>query len=147
MHKVILVPIDLNHNYLTDKVISEINEFSVNKNTHFYFWTLIPPAEKYNEYGVGYPMITEDTKFEDETSKTIEKELKEVVSKFSIPDNQVSLLVKIGSAADIIIDVSQQIKADLIIIGSRNPSFKTHILGSTASSLAHYAKTSVFIVR
>ena len=31
MHKVILVPIDLNHNYLTDKVISEINEFSVNK--------------------------------------------------------------------------------------------------------------------
>ena len=45
MHKVILVPIDLNHNYLTDKVISEINEFSVNKNTHFYFLTVISPPK------------------------------------------------------------------------------------------------------
>ena len=147
MHKIILVPIDLNQSSLTDKVISEVNGYSINKSAHFYFLTVISPIEKYNEYGVGYPVITENTKSEDELTESIKVELKAVISKFEIPENQITLLVKIGSIADTIIDVSQQIKADLIIIGSRNPSFKTHILGSTASSLVHYAKTSVFIVR
>lgn len=42
---------------------------------------------------------------------------------------------------------AESINADLIVIGSRNPSISTHLLGSNASGIVSYAKISVLVVR
>ncbi|EKM7959080.1 universal stress protein, partial [Salmonella enterica] len=37
--------------------------------------------------------------------------------------------------------------ADVVVIGSRNPSIATHLLGSNASSVVRHASLPVLVVR
>ncbi len=37
--------------------------------------------------------------------------------------------------------------ADVVVIGSRNPSISTHLLGSNASSVIRHANLPVLVVR
>ena len=43
--------------------------------------------------------------------------------------------------------VAEEIGADLIVMGARNPRLKEHLMGSTASQVTLYAKCSVYVVR
>ena len=46
MHKIILVPIDLNAGALSQNVITEINDYAKDKNVKFHFVTVILPSEQ-----------------------------------------------------------------------------------------------------
>lgn len=43
--------------------------------------------------------------------------------------------------------VADEVGADLIVMGARNPRLKEHLMGSTASQVTLYAKCSVYVVR
>lgn len=53
-----------------------------------------------------------------------------------------------GDAAQVILDVAQEQKADLIVVGARGlTGFERFLLGSVSSKLSHHAPCSVMIVR
>ena len=53
-----------------------------------------------------------------------------------------------GDAAEVIIEVAQEQKANLIVVGARGVTgLQRFLLGSVSSKLSHYAHTSVLVVR
>lgn len=53
-----------------------------------------------------------------------------------------------GDPADVIIDVAQEVGADLIIVGARGLSgLQRFLLGSVSSKLSHHSPISVMVVR
>ncbi|EPG9558550.1 universal stress protein, partial [Morganella morganii] len=62
MHKIILVPIDLNAGALSQNVITEINDYAKDKNVKFHFVTVILPSEQLFDYGLTFPVMTENAK-------------------------------------------------------------------------------------
>lgn len=147
MHSTILVPVDPGQMMLAEAIISELRNYSDKPDIHFYFLTVIPSIDEYYDDGDIYPKSAEKLESDAERADTTQKKLMDIVKNIQIPDERKHLIIKIGNTDDEIIRASKEIKADLIIIGARHPSFKTHILGSTASFLAKYAELSVFIVR
>ena len=66
-------------------------------------------------------------------------------------DNQglpVEKVVREGDPANTLLDVAEEVKADLIVIGAGGtPGHNRAMAGSVASKLAHHAQTSLLIVR
>lgn len=53
-----------------------------------------------------------------------------------------------GDPADAIIDVAEQIKADLIVVGNKGMTgARRFLLGSVPNKVSHHAPCSVFIIR
>ncbi len=48
---------------------------------------------------------------------------------------------------DQVIALTDELKADVVIVGSRNPGIQTHLLGSEAANIVRYAHVPVFVVR
>ncbi|MNH37910.1 Universal stress protein G [compost metagenome] len=48
---------------------------------------------------------------------------------------------------DVVNEVATEMHADIVVIGSRNPSISTHLLGSNASSVVRHANIPVLVVR
>jgi universal stress protein A len=55
--------------------------------------------------------------------------------------------VRIGQAADVIVDIATELSAQLIIIGAHGYGPIERLLGTTASKIVHRAKCSVLVVR
>ena len=126
MHKIILVPIDLNAGALSQNVITEINDYAKDKNVKFHFVTVILPSEQLFDYGLTFPVMTENAKSEDQRIKALLEKLDAATEKFAVQKEQISTGVLIGSAAEAILDNAERIKADLIVIGSKTVSY-THL--------------------
>jgi universal stress protein G len=56
-------------------------------------------------------------------------------------------MVRFGNVRDEIIRLSKEGEYDAIVIGSKNPSITTHLLGSNAESILRYATIPVLVVR
>lgn len=53
-----------------------------------------------------------------------------------------------GDAAEVLIDVARELRADLIVVGSRGMSgIERFLLGSVANKVSHHAPCNVLIVR
>jgi nucleotide-binding universal stress UspA family protein len=53
-----------------------------------------------------------------------------------------------GEPADVVVDIAEEEKAELIILGTRGLSLaKRIVMGSVSSSVLHHAPCSVFVVR
>lgn len=64
-----------------------------------------------------------------------------------LPPEQISLHLRQGSITQQILELSEELDADLIIIGSHMPSIGSRILGSNASATVRDAQMSVLVVR
>jgi nucleotide-binding universal stress UspA family protein len=61
---------------------------------------------------------------------------------------QVDLYARQGDPADAILDVAEEIKADLIIVGNKGMTgAKRFLLGSVPNKVSHHAPCSVLIIR
>ena len=66
----------------------------------------------------------------------------------SVGVNQVETFARQGEAADAIIDVAEEQRADLIVVGNRGMTgAKRFLLGSVPKRVSHHAPCSVLIVR
>jgi nucleotide-binding universal stress UspA family protein len=56
-------------------------------------------------------------------------------------------VVGLGSVYNEVLNQADRIGADLIVVGSHQPSMATYLLGSNAATIVRHAKCSVLVVR
>ncbi|EFH5321039.1 universal stress protein UspG [Escherichia coli] len=64
-----------------------------------------------------------------------------------LPGSASLSLHRFGSVRDEVNELAEELGADVVVIGSRNPSISTHLLGSNASSVIRHANLPVLVVR
>ena len=57
------------------------------------------------------------------------------------------IIVRTGYSYSTILEVAEEAKAQLIIIGSHRPGYGDYFLGSTAAKVVRHAKCSVYVIR
>lgn len=67
--------------------------------------------------------------------------------KINFPEDRIHFHVRGGNVRDEVTQLADDLAADVIIIGSRNPNIQTHLLGSDAANIVRYAHVPVFVVR
>ena len=86
-------------------------------------------------------------RFEEHLQHEAEERLQTMVSHFTIDPSRIKQHVRFGSVRDEVNELAEELGADVVVIGSRNPSISTHLLGSNASSVIRHANLPVLVVR
>jgi nucleotide-binding universal stress UspA family protein len=73
--------------------------------------------------------------------------LLEMAKAANIPTGYFSHTLRTGAASDEVLAEAEFWGADLIVIGSHNPSTRTFLLGSNAEKIVRHANCSVMVVR
>lgn len=114
--------------------------------------TLAPEAKNIHLLYVAYPqtnvepygLFLERDYSEDVKAQALKK-LNDIAAKNDIPTDNIN--VKIGSPADEIHHVAEELNADLIVIGTHGQSGLRLLLGSTANAVLHGVKRDVLAVK
>lgn len=133
----ILVPLDIFSDY--KKVFERALSIAQNPSEISLVYVTFPHVyfESYG-FGVGADYIDDNQKSSKETLLKLAKE-------HNIPDKQI--YAPIGSPIDEIHQLSERIKADLIVMGTHGQSGLKLLLGSTANGVLHGVKCDVLAVR
>lgn len=139
----ILVPIDLTEDALTQKALAHV-EFLANASTATITFLHVLPIflPILSAYSIEY-----STKELDDAKAKARKAINKLIQHLDLPKERVNIFTSFGSARTETLKAAEIAKADLIIVGSRNPSLSTHLLGSTAAGIVANAKISVLVVR
>jgi universal stress protein A len=106
--------------------------------------TVVHAVEHINAYGMAqaYPTVID---LEEQMVTEAQAALAEFAKKFAIPaDRQ---FVEVGSPKSVILHKADEIKADLIIVGSHGRHGLGLLFGSTANAVLHNARSDVLAVR
>ncbi|MFZ3391074.1 MULTISPECIES: universal stress protein UspF [Buttiauxella] len=144
MSKKILVPIDISETELTQQVIPHVEGYAKQDDATIHFLAVIPDYTYFAAYGLGYASIAPDAK---EREAAAMESLSEIVAKFNLPEDRIEKHVLSGSPKDHILQLADDIDADVIILASHRPSMSTYLLGSNAAAVVRHAKCSVLVVR
>ncbi|HGN1704913.1 TPA: universal stress protein [Providencia rettgeri] len=145
MYKTILVPVDISEDVLTDNALKHAVYLAKISDAKIHLYHSVPDVSRFSmSYSYHYDLLSSFAKKAVERS---EEQLKEIIEKIDYPSDKISYKVDFGSPRDKVLAEAENIDADLIVIGSRNPSISTHLLGSNASGIVSYAKISVLVVR
>lgn len=85
--------------------------------------------------------------FDEEQQADADTRLAELAGGVDLPADRVSSVVGLGSVYNEVLNQADRIGADLIVVGSHQPSMATYLLGSNASAIVRHAKCSVLVVR
>jgi universal stress protein F len=144
MSKKILVPIDISEMELTKQVIPHVEGYAKQTDAIIHFLAVIPDYTYFASYGLGYASVVPDAR---EREAAAMETLSEIVAKFSLPGDRVEKHVLSGNPKDHILQLAEDIDADVIILASHRPSMSTYLLGSNAAAVVRHAKCSVLVVR
>lgn len=145
MYKTILVPVDISEDVLTDNALKHAVYLAKISNATIHLFHSVPDVSRFSmSYSYHYDLLSSFAKKAVERS---EEQLKDIIEKIDYPSDKITYKVEFGSPRDKVLAEAETINADLIVIGSRNPSISTHLLGSNASGIVSYAKISVLVVR
>ena len=143
MYKNILVPVDVFEIGLADKEISHAQFLAQSASGQIHLVHVNPRFSPQLTRG----FISDARKMEDYLVKNSEEKLAELAKKSSLPESDIHIHVRSGNIRDEVIKLADELQADVVIIGSRNPNIQTHLLGSEAASIVRYAHVPVFVVR
>lgn len=106
--------------------------------------SLVHAIEHINAYGVAeaYSAVLD---VEEEMVNDAKKEMARLGDKFGIA--AANQFVEVGSPKAVVLDKVEELKADLIIVGSHGRHGLQLLLGSTANAVLHNAKCDVLAVR
>ncbi|UNK61598.1 universal stress protein UspF [Buttiauxella ferragutiae] len=144
MSKKILVPIDISEMELTRQVIPHVEAYARQDDATIHFLAVIPDYTYFASYGLGYTSIAPDAR---EREVAAMKTLSEIVAQFSLPGDRVKKHVLSGTPKDHILQLAEDIDADVIILASHRPSMSTYLLGSNSAAVVRHAECSVLVVR
>ena len=86
--------------------------------------------------------------FDEEQEADCEKRMKELLDKLPLTDkSKVTTAVRMGSVYNEVLAEAENVKADLIVVGSHRPAMSTYLLGSNATTIVRHAPCSVMVVR
>ena len=142
MYNKILVPIDVLEDELTQKVIPHVECLAKLSNAEVIFFHTLPVASAIvNAYSFGFD------EFKDKATVQTEQWLYKLMASINLPQEKLSFSIAFGNPRDEILHIAEELKPDLIILGSRRPNITTHLLGSNAAGVVRSAQTSVLVVR
>ncbi|MBI0094159.1 MULTISPECIES: universal stress protein [Gilliamella] len=142
MYNKILVPIDVLEDELTQKVIPHVECLAKLSNAEVIFFHTLPVASAIvNAYSFGFD------EFKDKATVQTEQWLHKLMASINLPQEKLSFSIAFGNPRDEILHIAEELKPDLIILGSRRPNITTHLLGSNAAGVVRSAQTSVLVVR
>ncbi|GAA3902088.1 MULTISPECIES: universal stress protein [Gibbsiella] len=142
MYKTILVPVDIEEDFLTEHALKHVEYLAKLSNAKVHFCHVLPDASAFvTAYSFGIK------EFENQAEVKAADKLKKIISEIDLPLDRLSYTISFGSPRDEVIELAEEIEADLIVIGSRRPNVKTYLLGSNAAAIVRHAKTSVMVIR
>ncbi|CAI1683293.1 universal stress protein [Serratia fonticola] len=142
MYKTILVPVDLAEDILTEHALEHVEYLAKMSGAKVHFFHALPDASAFvTAYSFGIK------EFENQAEVKAVEGLKKLMAGIDLPLERLSYTISFGSPRDEVLQLAEEISADLIVIGSRRPSVKTYLLGSNAAAIVRHAKISVMVVR
>lgn len=140
VYKNILVAIDL-HPACDEQTTKKAALIAKESNAKL---SIIHAVEHINAYGMAqaYPTVID---LEEQMAKEAKDALTKFAEKFAIPASH--QFVEVGSPKIVIMNKAEELKADLIIVGSHGRHGIALLLGSTANAVLHNAKCDVLAVR
>jgi nucleotide-binding universal stress UspA family protein len=96
------------------------------------------------------PLMMLDTvpvSFEGEVAEKAKITLADLARTIDLPGGHVLTVVRIGGVYHEVLAIAREQQADLIVVGSHQPSVATYLLGSNASAIVRHAPCSVMVVR
>ncbi|MGL5968298.1 MAG: universal stress protein UspG [Kluyvera sp.] len=142
MYKTIIMPVDVFEMELSDKAIRHA-EFMAQQEGIIHLLHVLPASASYTMSRFAGDL----RRFEEHLQHEAETRLQTMVSHFSIDPSRIKMHVRLGSVRDAVNELVEELSADMVVIGSRNPSITTHLLGSNASSVIRHAHIPVLVVR
>jgi nucleotide-binding universal stress UspA family protein len=110
--------------------------------------------EEYGELFLLAVIPSKDTHvfLDDHTHRSLEEKagqlLEQIISDIGEQDFSLVPVIRAGNAAEVIIDVANEVNADLIVLGSKGTSSVVgHDLGSVSNRVVQYAHKPVMVVR
>ncbi|WP_308560923.1 universal stress protein UspG [uncultured Klebsiella sp.] len=142
MYKTIIMPVDVFEMELSDKAVRHA-EFLAQQDGVIHLLHVLPGSSSFT-----MSRFTADLRrFEEHLQHEAESRLQTMVGHFSIDPSRIKIHVRFGNVRDMVNELANEIEADVVVIGSRNPSISTHLLGSNASSVIRHAHIPVMVVR
>ncbi|WON78288.1 universal stress protein [Serratia sp. UGAL515B_01] len=142
MYKTILVPVDIAEDVLTEHALKHVEYLAKMSGAKVHFFHALPDASAFvTAYSFGIK------EFENQAEVKAIDGLKRIMAEIDLPLERLSYTISFGSPRDEVLQLAEEIEADLIVIGSRRPSVKTYLLGSNAAAIVRHAKTSVLVIR
>ena len=142
MYKTIIMPVDVFEMELSDKAVRHA-EFLAQQDGIIHLLHVLPASASYTMSRFAADL----RRFEEHLQQEAESRLTTMVSHFTLDPSRIKLHVRLGSVRDAVNELAEELGADMVVIGSRNPSISTHLLGSNASSVIRHAHIPVLVVR
>ncbi|MRS92272.1 universal stress protein UspG [Enterobacteriaceae bacterium RIT714] len=143
MYRNILVPVDVYEIGLADKALAHARFLAQSASADIHLLHVIPKFSP--ELTRGF--ISDARKMDDYMINNSKEKLGALAQKVSFPQDRIHLHVRSGNVRDEVTLLADELAAEVIIIGSRNPNIQTHLLGSDAANIVRYAHVPVFVVR
>ena len=140
MYKTIIMPVDVFEMELSDKAVRHA-EFLAQDDGVIHLLHVLPGSASLHRFAADV------RRFEEHLQHEAQERLQTMVSHFTIDPSRIKQHVRFGSVRDEVNELAEELGADVVVIGSRNPSISTHLLGSNASSVIRHANLPVLVVR
>ncbi|MGK9172236.1 universal stress protein UspG [Yokenella regensburgei] len=142
MYQTIIMPVDVFEMELSDKAIRHA-EFLAQETGVIHLLHVLPSSASLSLHR----FAADIRRFEEHLEVEARSRLKTMISHFTLSPERIHIHVRLGSVRDVVNEMAGELKADMVVIGSHNPSITTHLLGSNASSVVRYARVPVLVVR
>ena len=142
MYKTIIMPVDVFEMVLSDKAVRHA-EFLAQDDGVIHLLHVLPGSASLSLHR----FAADVRRFEEHLQHEAQERLQTMVSHFTIDPSRIKQHVRFGSVRDEVNELAEELGADIVVIGSRNPSISTHLLGSNASSVIRHANLPVLVVR
>lgn len=143
MYKKILMPVDVFEMNLSDKAVRHAANLAKAEGASITLVNILPNSSRSLLRGFNADI----RKFEEYMTAESSKKMKELTRLFELSPEDIHCEVRFGNVRDEIIRMSKEGEYDVIVIGSKNPTITTHLLGSNAESILRYATIPVLVVR
>lgn len=140
MPQTILVPLELNHESVIDRVFQTVKRAAAPEPAHIVLLTVIPEIDV-----GGFPYI--QTQYLEQLGAKARTQLEAIAAEQIGDSHRWEVDVRIGPVARTIVSRADHFDADLIVIASHNPAFWDVLLGSVAAQVVKNAHRSVLVVR
>ena len=130
MYKTIIMPVDVFEMELSDKAVRHA-EFLAQDDGVIHLLHVLPGSASLSLHR----FAADVRRFEEHLQHEAQERLQTMVSHFTIDPSRIKQHVRFGSVRDEVNELAEELGADVVVIGSRNPSISTHLLGSNATPI------------
>ena len=140
MYKNIMVPIDLSDSDGGEGVMRQAKQIAECYSAQLTLVSVVEPIPPI----VAFQMPKE---YGQKARDTVKQELAKLAQKVGLAEGSYTTASRHGHVYHEILDVAQELKPDLILIGSHDPEASDYLLGSVAARIVRHAGCSVFVIR